>query len=121
MSKIFIMIINLFFAASATFASPSDYSDTRALFTDSSMVLVGNILVGVEILMVWYLLSHLKIFRKSFGFLILIAIFLRFVFNNSIHDQSVGILVFLVDIIFVAFLSYIVLAIHKLKKRKNIK
>ena len=87
------------------------------------MVLVGEILVGVEILMVWYLLSHLKIlskiFRKSFGFLILIAIFLRFVFNHSINGQSVGILVFLVDIIFIAFLSYIVLRIHKFKKGKT--
>ena len=34
MSKPIIMIINLLFAASAAFASPSDYSDTQALFAD---------------------------------------------------------------------------------------
>ena len=115
MKNIFIMIIGLLFIASAIFAS-GDMDNA-----DSSLDLVGNILVGVEILMIWYLLSHIKIIRKifkqSFGFLILIAILLRFIFNNSLDDQSVGILVFLMDIIFMAFLSYLVSTIYKFKCR----
>jgi len=73
--------------------------------------------------MTWYLLSHLKILKKifstRFGVLTLVAIFLRFVFNQSLQGQFVGIFILLVDVIFIVFLSYIVLTIHKFKKGKK--
>ena len=85
--------------------------------------MLSDIFAGVEILMTGYLLSHLKILKKifsaSFGFLILVAVFLRFVFNQSLQGQVVGIFVLLVDIIYMAFLSFIVLTIHKFKKEKS--
>ncbi len=121
MKKIFIMMFGLLFVASAAFASPTAKDDMVTInYVDSQ-----SLFIAVEILMVWYLLSHLKIlskiFSRRFGLFVLIMIFLRFVFNHDFDNEGVGSLVFLVDVLFLIFLSYIIFKIYKFKKETTLK